>query len=133
MRQEIAFTLLSDKATLPTRATAKSAGYDLYSPRDYQVTKSGVVIPIGVSVQLPTSTCGVIMGRSGLAVKHGVIAINGLIDEDYDGELSVMLWTLSGPYKVSRGDRISQLIVVDCITGDGVDTVRNGGFGSTGV
>lgn len=75
------------------------------------------VVPTGFAVALPRGTAGLIVPRSGLAVRHGVTVANapGLIDSGYRGELCVVMLNTdpTAAYTVERGDRIAQLVVVD--------------------
>ena len=101
-----------------------------------------VLVPTGISVAIPIGWCGLLMPRSGLALKHGIGIVNapGLIDSAYRGEIKVVLINTDPmhEYHVSRGDRVAQLViqrveevvwnVVDSL--DGVD--RGGGFGHSG-
>jgi len=104
---------LSQKATLPTRGSSFSAGLDLYS------TISGtlqplerVLIPLDISIELPDGTFGHILSRSGLSVKHGIHVGAGVIDEDYRGNVAVLLFNLGNtPFEYQVGDRIAQLVV----------------------
>ena len=133
-------------ATIPTQATAGSAGYDLYAALEAPVS-----IPVGEIVRIPTGIAAApdrkdvalfIMARSGLASKHGINLANGvgLVDSDYRGEIAVGLVNLSdAPYTVQPGDRIAQLMVTPVVqprvhlVPELDETERGvGGFGSTG-
>ena len=106
-------------ATIPTQATAGSAGYDLYAALEAPVS-----IPVGEIVRIPTGIAAApdrkdvalfIMARSGLASKHGINLANGvgLVDSDYRGELLVPLMNLGKePFSVEPGMRIAQLVVL---------------------
>ncbi len=102
-------------------------------------------VPTGVAVALPPGHEGQIRPRSGLAARHSVTVLNapGTIDEDYRGEVSVVLVNLGGqPYQIGPGDRIAQLVIAPitrveievCAQGEQLaQTARgSGGFGSTG-
>ena len=127
----------------PSYATDGAAGLDVVAAEDVTLapgqrhavaTGFAIAIPHGFEVQ--------VRPRSGLALKHGVTCLNtpGTIDEDYRGEVKVILANLgSDPFEVRRGERIAQLVpapvlkvsfsVVDQLSG----TARGaGGFGSTG-
>lgn len=136
---------LRESATLPTRATPGSAGYDLYAdlPKKKIISALGTeVIPTGVAVAIPEGFGGFVFARSGLAVKHGVAPANcvGVIDSDYRGEILVGLHNHSGTaVTIAPGDRIAQLVLLpvaapeleECASLD--ETTRGaGGFGSTG-
>jgi dUTP pyrophosphatase len=95
-------------------------------------------------VVLPHGTYGRIAPRSGLAVKHGVDTLAGVIDPDYSGEVKVVLQNLdpTNPYIILPGYRIAQLIlekfksvdVVDVVVSEPDEGTRgSSGFGSTGV
>ena len=133
---------LSLNGHVPLRSSEGSAGLDLVSPI------SGTVLPmqrllvqLDIIIQLPPGTYGHILPRSGLALKHGIHIGAGVIDEDYRGNVGVLLWNLSDtPFSFKKGDRIAQLVVkpyvkVDCEETDVLDdTIRGiGGFGSSGL
>lgn len=141
-------TKLVPNATLPARATPGAAGYDLFSTDSYVVLPGRrVVVSTGISVQLPPGTYGRIAPRSGLAVKHGLDTLAGVIDSDYTGEVKVVLQNLdlSQPFVIRPGYRIAQLILEKCEIVDVVevptentplvDATNRGaaGFGSTGI
>lgn len=129
---------------IPTYATEGSAGLDLRAaivgPR---IIPPGdrCLIPTGISIQMTPDMKGDVRSRSGLAVRYGVVAFNGVIDSDFRGEISVLLFNtaLDKPFTVSRGQRIAQLVFspINKIKFELVqnlnDTKRGvGGFGSTG-
>lgn len=138
--------LTREGATMPTRATHGSAGYDMTAVLDAPVTVChGEVckIPTGVAIQLPAGYAALILGRSGLGIKHGVVPANavGLIDSDYRGEIVVGLTCqCQAGYTVQPGERIAQMVIVPVATPELTavdildDTIRGvGGFGSTGM
>lgn len=133
-------------ATLPTRGTPGAAGYDLFSTDSYVVLPGRrVVVSTGITVQLPPGTYGRVAPRSGLAVKHGLDTLAGVIDPDYTGEVKVVLQNLdtNQPFVIRPGYRIAQLILERFEVADVVEiptentnlnTERGaGGFGSTGI
>jgi dUTP pyrophosphatase len=138
-------TKLVPHAILPTRATPSAVGYDLFSIDNYVVLPGRrVVIATGITVNLPPGTYGRIAPRSGLAVKHGLDTLAGVIDPDYTGEVKVVLQNLdvNQPFVIRPGYRIAQLILEQCVTPEVVEvpseftqlTERGAaGFGSTGV
>lgn len=122
------------------RAYPEDAGMDIFSPLDYHILPfSSVIIPTGVHVELDPGTCGFIVSKSGLNIHHGITS-TGLIDAGYDGEIIVKLYNQSpNTYDVRRHDKISQLVVLRCLTDpvETVDQISGGergscGFGSTG-
>ena len=129
---------------LPAYAHPGDAGLDLHAREDATVAAGGgrLLMPTGISIAIPVGWCGLVMPRSGLALKHGISVVNtpGLIDAAYRGEIKVVLINTdpSDDYEIARGDRVAQLVVqrveqvvwtvVDEL--DGVD--RGGGFGHSG-
>jgi dUTP pyrophosphatase len=138
-------TKLNDGATIPARATAGAAGLDLCACLEEPLTlapAARALVPTGLAIALPAGHEGQVRPRSGLAAKHGVTVLNapGTIDEDYRGEVKVILVNLGAePFVVSHGDRIAQLVVVPVtrvepeLVASLEETPRgSGGFGSTG-
>ncbi len=130
---------------LPAYATPQSAGMDLLSAEDGDVTLppgGRAMIATGLAMQLPAGFEAQVRPRSGLAAKHGITVLNtpGTIDADYRGEVKVILINLGdAPVTLSRGDRIAQMIIAPVTQGDWreVETLDEsergaGGFGSTG-
>lgn len=129
----------------PRRATPGSAGYDLAAMVEAPTRiEQGEVtgIPTGIAIQLEPGYAALVMGRSGLGMRYGVVPANavGLIDSDYRGEIVVGL-TCSCPqgYTVQPGERIAQLVIVPVSTPEleAVESLEDtnrgaGGFGSTG-
>jgi len=118
---------LRPDAIVPSKATERSIGLDLFSAEPYVVLPGQrTVVSTGISVILPEGTYGRIAPRSGLAVKHGLGVGAGVIDPDYTGEVRVVLFNhdLQTPYVIRPGYRIAQLIleqaldpVVECVDG----------------
>ncbi|MCA9721745.1 MAG: dUTP diphosphatase, partial [Gemmatimonadetes bacterium] len=100
------------------------------------------LVPTGISIAIPVGYCGLVMPRSGLALKHGISLPNtpATIDADYRGELQVILINHGDqPFRVARGDRIAQMLVqrVEPVAFREVAELPPsdrdaGGFGSTG-
>jgi len=136
-------TRLIPSAILPTRSTPGSAGLDLFSTDNYVIMPGRrVVVSTGISVGLPPGTYGRIAPRSGLAVKHGLDTLAGVVDPDYTGEIKVVLQNLDSvqPFIIRPGYRIAQLILEKFETVETVEvpdlpaTERGAeGFGSTGA
>lgn len=136
-------TRLTDNAILPIRSTPGAAGFDLHSTEGYVVLPGHrVVVSTGIAVKLPIGCYGRIAPRSGLAVKHGLDVLAGVIDQDYTGELKVVLINtdLRIPFYIKPGYRIAQLIL-ECYVPAEVCEVQSlpetttrgdAGFGSTG-
>ena len=132
---------------LPAYATAASAGLDLraaleqaltLAPGDTALVPSGLALHIG-----DPSLCAVVLPRSGLGHRHGIVLGNGtgLIDADYQGPLLISVWNRGRePFTIEPGDRIAQLVILPIVraTLQVVDTFTDsargaGGFGHTGV
>ncbi|KAI4307747.1 hypothetical protein L6164_030899 [Bauhinia variegata] len=133
---------LSEKAVLPSRASALSAGHDLSSAVETVVPARGkALVPTDLSISIPEGTYARIAPRSGLAWKHSIDVGAGVIDADYRGPVGVILFNYSdADFDVKVGDRIAQLIIERIMTPEVVEvedldsTGRGeGGFGSTGV
>lgn len=140
----IKFKRLTTTCTTPKRATAGSAGFDIYSDQDLARVHFGQVASIstGIAVAIPDGFVGLIKPRSGLAVSRGVDTMAGVIDSDYRGEIRVVMTVHSTdivPFRVERGERIAQLLVVPAMLVstevDELDDTTRGkkGFGSTGI
>ena len=143
---ELKIKKLRENAQIPFRATAGSAGMDLYACIDEPVTLSGgekAVIPTGIAIALPSPELGAfIFARSGLAIKHGIGLLNsvGVIDSDYRGEICVgVINQLSEPYTIMPDERIAQMVIlpvslIPAVECDELDETERGagGFGSTG-
>ena len=142
---EIPVKVLHDGAVLPQYANEGDAGCDLVAVETCTLRAGGgrALIGTGLSIAIPDGHAGLVLPRSGLAVKHGVTCINspGLIDAGYRGELRVALVNLDPQhdYVVHVGDRIAQLVITpvmsaDFRVADELPPARRGegGFGSTG-
>lgn len=132
--------MLDEKALMPTRGHATDAGLDLLSPIDTVVpAKGSITIDTGVHIELPPNTAGFLKSKSGMNVKYGITS-EGVIDVGYTGSIAVKLYNHSNiDYAVSRGDKISQLVVMKIAipTLDVVESFEktergDNGFGSTG-
>ena len=142
MPETLQIKRLTLDATLPTRASPGSVGYDLYSLNDLIIQpNSRDIVSTGVCATIPLGCYGRIAPRSGLTVKYGIHVGAGVIDPDYTGELKVCLFNLgSVPFEIKQGERIAQLILEKCTTpliqevNELQKTMRaNRGFGSTGA
>lgn len=142
---EIPARLLTDTATLPMRAHEDDAAFDLCADESLQLAPGArAAVPTGIALALPPGSCGLVLPRSGLALRHGITVLNapGLIDPGYRGEVMAILLNTDPheAFQIARGDRIAQLLVIETgaaslLLGDGeLDaTIRGtGGLGSTG-
>ena len=142
MPETLQIKRLTLDATLPTRASPGSVGYDLYSLNDLIIQpNSRDIVSTGVCATIPLGCYGRIAPRSGLTVKYGIHVGAGVIDPDYTVELKVCLFNLgSVPFEIKQGERIAQLILEKCSTPliQEVNELQktmsaNRGFGSTGA
>jgi len=128
---------------LPSYHSEGAAGLDLRADEACTLAPGERrLVPTGLAVELPPGHEGQVRPRSGLAAKHGIGMVNapGTIDQDYRGEVGVILVNHGRePFEVKRGERIAQLVVapvtrVEVVLVDELsDTSRgHGGFGSTG-
>ncbi|KAF2739112.1 dUTP diphosphatase, partial [Polyplosphaeria fusca] len=140
-QQSLQVQLLSLHAKAPTKGSAFAAGHDLYSARDVVIPARGRArVDTDISIAVPAGTYGRVAPRSGLAAKHGIDTMAGVIDADYRGQVGVILANLSEvDFEVKVGDRVAQLIVEKIVMPEVVvvekleESVRGaGGFGSTG-
>jgi len=145
MRGRMRVMKLRPDAEIPVRATPGAAGLDLRACLDAPITLAPgarALVPTGIAIALPPDHEGQVRPRSGWAAKHGVTVLNapGTLDEDYRGEVKVILVNLGDePFVIAHGERIAQLVVapVTKVELEEVssldDTARGaGGFGSTG-
>jgi dUTP pyrophosphatase len=136
----------SDGLPLPAYATTGAAGMDLLAAVEAPVTiepGKRALIPTGLAIALPPGFEMQVRPRSGLALRNGILLPNspGTIDEDYRGEVQVILLNAGdAPFTVERGMRIAQAIVAPVVRAEWQevekldDTSRStGGFGSTGT
>ena len=134
------FEKLNEDAVIPHYQTIGSAGLDLHSIEAVTIEPGKwELVGTGLKINLPKDTEGQVRSRSGLAAKSGVFVLNapGTIDEDYQGEIKVILYNASDSiFSVEKGDRIAQLVVAPVykVSGLALDNTREDkGFGSTGL
>lgn len=130
---------------LPAAQHDGDAGLDLYAASDVTLEPRGgrALVPTGIAIAIPPGHAGFVQPRSGLALRHGVTLVNtpGLVDAGYRDEIRVLLINhdATEPFKVSRGDRIAQLVIqrFELVEWHEVDDLSHsergiGGWGSTG-
>lgn len=132
---------------LPEPATEGSAGVDLRAMLDGPLTLeagASALIPSGIAMHIgDPGLCAVVLPRSGLGHKHGIVLGNlvGLIDADYQGPLMISCWNRSDvAFTINPGERIAQLVILPVVRAQ-FEVVDNfepsargeGGFGSSGT
>ncbi|CAG9112696.1 unnamed protein product [Plutella xylostella] len=136
------FTRMSEHAFPPLKGSEKAAGFDLKSAYDYVVPARGKeLVKTDLQIELPSGCYGRVAPRSGLAVKNFIDVGAGVIDEDYRGNVGVVLFNHSDQdFPVKKGDRIAQLICEKIFYPDLLEVTNltetkraEGGFGSTGT
>lgn len=116
MSTRLAVVRLDPELPLPARAHPGDAGVDLFSAVDVELAPGHrALVATGIAVAIPEGMVGLVHPRSGLAARVGLSIVNspGTIDAGYRGEIKVCLINLDPdqPIRISRGDRIAQLIV----------------------
>jgi dUTP pyrophosphatase len=133
--------LVDAGGSLPEYASAGAAGADLRASEAVEIAPGGrAAVPTGVRLQIPPGHVGLVWPRSGLAVRHGIDTLAGVIDSDYRGEVRVVLVNHGHePFRIAPGDRVAQLLVqrverAAFTAAAGIDDTDRGGggFGSTG-
>jgi len=142
---ELKVRLLEPGAVLPSRAKPGDAGLDLRAAEPALLGPGeGASVGTGVAVEIPAGHAGLVLPRSGLALRHGISMVNapGLIDSGYRGELRVLLLNTDRMhgFEIEPGDRVAQLLVTPFAEVEPVEAVTLAdsargelGFGSSGV
>lgn len=137
---------LGTEFPLPAPATEASAGVDLRAMLDAPLDLApgaSVLIPSGIAIHIADpNLCAIVLPRSGLGHKHGIVLGNlvGLIDADYQGPLMISCWNRSdAAFTIAPGERIAQLVIVpivravfETVTEFAPSARGDGGFGSSG-
>jgi dUTP pyrophosphatase len=133
---------LTGNALPPSRESSRATGLDLRSAHVVLIPASGNgLITTDLAIQLPSGCYGRIAPRSALALQHNIDVGGGVIDEDYRGNLCVILFNHSDrPFQIHKGDRVAQLICEkifypDILEVKELDNTERDvrGFGSTGL
>ena len=144
---KVLFRRLRPEAKIPDRAYAGDAGYDLAAVESVVLAPGErAVVRTGIAIAVPDGYAGLVLPRSGLAVRHGISLVNapGLIDPGYRGELMVPLINhdRAETFEVETGMRIAQLVLVRAaearfmsvdLLEESADGRGEGGFGSSGT
>lgn len=145
MKKVVKFKKLNKDAIIPDYAHKGDAGMDLYSIQDDIIEPlTWKLIQTGLACELPEGTEGQVRSKSGIALKNGVFVLNtpGTVDENYRGEIGVVLYNLNTkePFVIKKGQKIAQYVInaieyVDTIEVEQLDSTDRGegGFGSTGL
>ena len=140
MSDSLKFTKLHPGAKLPARGSRHAAGLDLSAVEEVTLPPGGrAAVRTGLAVAVPVGFYGRVAPRSGLALRHGLDVLAGVIDSDYRGEVVCVLVNHGeAPVRVEAGRRMAQLIIEAIITplpewADGLDETERGGggFGSS--
>lgn len=137
----ISFKRLDPRAILPARGSVMAAGLDIYVIENLTIRPGERALGrTGLAVAIPEGYYGRVAPRSGLASKHGLDVLAGVIDADYRGEIGCLLYNAGNEtIELPAQSKICQLIIEKIITPEAVwaddinETERGGGgFGSTG-
>jgi dUTP pyrophosphatase len=132
---------VGESGSLPVYSTTGAAGADLRASEAVTIAPGArTAVPTALRLQIPAGHVGLVWPRSGLAVRHGIDTLAGVVDSDYRGEVRVVLVNHGDePFRIEKGDRIAQLLVqrVERATFAAVSTIDEtdrgeGGFGSSG-
>ncbi|MDO9106844.1 MAG: dUTP diphosphatase [Methylovulum sp.] len=136
---------LGKDIALPEYATAGSAGLDLRACLDEAVVLNPgetLLIPTGLAIHIDSAYAALLLPRSGLGHKHGIVLGNlvGLIDSDYQGQIFVSCWNRSdAAFTINVGERIAQMVFIPivqvefAVVEEFTESIRGaGGFGHTG-
>ena len=136
---------LRDDAVLPSSAHSGDAGFDLSACEEITIgVGERAAVGTGIAVEIPDGHAGLVVPRSGLALRHGISMVNspGVIDAGYRGEVRLLLLNTdnASAFTVEPGMRVAQLLVVPLAdielieTDEATATDRGvGGFGSSGL
>jgi dUTP pyrophosphatase len=135
---------IAEQGCEPVYGNAYAAGLDLRAKQDVNLTYGiPTRVGTGLCVEIPPNHVGLVRGRSSLAFKRGIWSFDGTIDEDYRGEISLLLLNLnpaSATMTIDKGERVCQLVIVPVVRLqptklEELSTTERGqdGFGSTGA
>jgi dUTP pyrophosphatase len=132
---------VGDNGSLPEYSSTGAAGADLRASEAVEIAPGArAAVPTALRLQIPPGHVGLVWPRSGLAVRHGIDTLAGVIDSDYRGEVRVVLVNHGDErFRVEKGDRVAQLLVqkVERAAFAAVASIDEtdrgeGGFGSSG-
>lgn len=133
--------LLSKNGKLPVRKNMWDAGADIYSAEEKEIFPGEyVMIKTDIALEIPSGYVGLVWPRSGLAAKHGLDTLAGVIDSEYRDNVCILLHNHGKElFKVETGMRIAQLLIQKVEHANFIkhhelnETGRGDGFGSSGV
>lgn len=138
---DVRFTLNGEDARPPLRTYAQDAGTDLPCSEEMVCPpRKAINLPTGVSLELPSGYWALVTGRSSANSVHGLIVIQGVIDNGYRGELFVRVYNPGDkPFTILKHMRLAQVILFPLVVPRFIQTPTLGpgergdkGFGSTG-
>lgn len=139
---KIRIVKLDINAKMPSYAHADDAGMDIYSNEPDYILKPGERkdFSTGIKMEIPDGYAGLVWDKSGLALKHGIKTMGGVIDSGYRGEIRIILMNFgSSELLITKGSKIAQMIIqkIEHFEIVSESTIGNttrgvGGFGSTG-
>lgn len=111
---DIPYRINFSTAETPTKAHEEDAGWDLYAAKGCIIPPHGrACINTGIAMALPCGHYGLVVGRSGNTVNHGILVAPGIIDSNYRGNIGIMAFnTTDSEFTVCVGDRLGQLIIM---------------------
>ena len=138
---ELQIKLLNEDATLPTKAHDTDSGFDLYASKELTI-KPGetVIVPTGVAVKFPLLWGGMIRPRSGMTAKTKLRVQTGTIDNDYTGEIGIIVDNIGqDEIKIDKGLKLAQMVLehIPLVDVKVIDELEHGvrgekGYGSSG-
>ena len=137
----IRFVRVDERAFCPDRGSSEAAGFDIKSPEEATMrARSRTLLSTGLKMAFPPGSYGRLASRSGLSAARGIEVGAGVVDSDYRGVVSVLLYNHSDEdFFVRRGDKIAQVIPEKIVVGEFMEATclerserGDGGFGSTG-
>lgn len=126
---------------MPEYAHEGDAGFDLFASEDYELgPMENKLVATGIKIEIPEGYVGLIWDRSGLASRHSLHNLAGVIDAHYRGEVRIVVMNLGKEkFEISKGMRIAQMLVqpvvnAEIVEADSLSETQRGdkGFGSSG-
>ena len=133
---------LNENATLPKYAKPGDAGMDFYSNEETTIQPNErKLISTGIAMAIPSGYVGLIWDKSGIATKHGIKTMAGVVDSGYRGEVKILVHNLSdNPHTIEKNTKVAQMLIQPIEQREVVEVTEldqtergAGGFGSTGI